>query len=240
MKKEVLIQATNITKKFGQNVVLDGLNLDIPLGKIFGIVGINGSGKTTLLKILIGYYKPEKGTILYTGEDISKRLNDVRATFGFATQSNCFYLKLTVWENLFYFGRMYGLNDDVIRKNIQTILPLVKLEDAKNVLAENLSTGMQRRLDIACALIHNPHVLILDEPTEDLDPSLRREMLETIKSISREHKTTIILTSHLLEEVEYVCDDVAILHNGKIVKVGNIQAFKRPGLSRIFEKLTTR
>lgn len=202
----------NVSKSFDRKCVLKEINLEIKPGKILGIIGVNGSGKTTLLKLLIGFYKADKGNISFKGESIAKNIR----RFGFATQSDSFYGKLTVAENIRYFGELYGLTDEFINTHMENILNLVQLLDAKDVLAENLSTGMKRRLDIACALIHDPSVLILDEPTEDLDPALRVEILKLIKHINK-NGTTIIMTSHLLSDAERICDEIAILNDGKII-----------------------
>ncbi len=215
------IESKGVTKRFGKNGVLSSLDLDIPEGEIFGILGINGSGKTTLLKILIGFQKPEKGSIYFRGQDIEKISKNVRNLFGFSTQETCFYPKLSVYENLKYFADLYSLDKKTREKNIKDLLQLVRLADARDRLAENLSNGMKRRLEMACALIHNPQVLILDEPTEDLDVGLRKEICELIKKINKTG-TTIILTSHLLGEIEPMCDSIAILHKGKIIQQGRV------------------
>lgn len=217
------IEVKEVNKRFGKNGVLKDLNLNIPEGQIFGILGINGSGKTTLLKIIIGFLKPEKGEVYFKKKKIEVITKNVKNLFGFSTQETCFYDKLSVYENLKYFGQMYGIDTDTLEKNIKDLLHLVRLADAKDRLAENLSNGMKRRLEMACAMIHNPEVLILDEPTEDLDVSLRKEICELIRKINRTG-TTIILTSHLLSEIEPLCDRVAVLHRGKIIQEGKIDS----------------
>ena len=220
-----VIELKGVSKSFGKKAVLERVTLQIPDKKITGIIGTSGSGKTTLLKLITGYYKPQSGTITYYGKDLQKNLKEVKNNVGFATQENCFYSKLTIKENLEYFGTLYGLNRNVILKNIDKILPLLELQEAKNVVAENLSDGMQRRFDLACALINYPKVLILDEPTEDLDPPLRRQILKLIRDLNA-LGTTIIITSHLLEEVEYLCDYIAILNNKSIEKFGTISQLR--------------
>lgn len=219
------IEVKSIVKVFGKHIVLDDISLEIPYGKIFGIIGENGSGKTTLLNILIGFYKPTRGTILFQGLDIFKDMHGVETRFGFATQAGSFYPKLTAEENLWYFGRLYEIPRQELKERIRKLLDLVELTYAKKTLGGDLSTGMKRRLDIACALIHKPVVLILDEPTEDLDPLLRKELITLIKRIN-ENGVTVIITSHLLEEVEELCDIVAILHRGKLLKVGSPNAIE--------------
>ena len=131
---------------------------------------------------MVGFYKPTKGSILFDEKDKEKYNKEIKKSFGFASQENCFYGKLNVEENIHYFGQLYGLTNEYINARTEQILKLVGLFEAKKTLAENLSTGMRRRLDIACSLIHDPNVLILDEPTEDLDPNLRKEILHMIKA----------------------------------------------------------
>ncbi|MEK6907377.1 MAG: ABC transporter ATP-binding protein [Nanoarchaeota archaeon] len=226
MAEQPFIQFDNITKSYGKKVILDNLSLNISYKNIFGIIGRSGSGKTTLLSLLVGFLKPDRGQILFQSRDIYRDLQSVQQQFGFAAQEGSFYTKLTVDENLRYFGRMYNINPKVLKEKIPELLRLVELEDAHDLIAWKLSAGMQKRLDIACALIHDPKVLILDEPTEDLDPALRNEILDLLKKINHEKDITIIITSHLLDEVEYICKDVAILDKKKIIDSGNINDLK--------------
>lgn len=225
MKQAPLIEFRNIVKRFGNNTVLNGINLEISDQDMFGIIGISGSGKTTMLNILISFLRADAGNIYYDGRDIIRDKYDIRQIFGFASQDGSFYFKLNLLENLQYFGRLYGLQPEEIEERAEKLLSLVGLSEAKHLMAEQLSKGMQRRLDIACALIHNPKVLILDEPTEDLDPMLRKEILQLVKKINAAG-TTIVITSHMLEEIEYLCTKVAILHRGKIFQVGSPNQLK--------------
>jgi len=212
------IELKDIKKQFGKHLILNDLNLKVDKDVILGIIGSSGSGKSTILKLLIGFYRPTKGKIYFRGKNIYKDMNEVKKTFGFATEDNSFYRRLTVKENLCYFGSLYNIPSKLIKKRANELMKLVGLEEAENTLGENLSIGMQRRLDIICALIHNPKVLILDEPTEDLDPILRKQLIGVIQKIRR-NGTTVILTSHLLHEVGDVCDKIAILHNKRIIEV---------------------
>lgn len=214
------IRVEGLVKKFGKNLVLNGVDMDISPGDLFGIIGVNGSGKTTLLKTLIGFYRPTKGIVSFRGHNIKDVSDEIKMSFGFASQENSFYGKLNVEENIKYFGGLYGLTNEFVDAHIENVLRLVDLYDARKTLANNLSNGMKRRLDIACALIHDPPVLILDEPTQDLDPALRKGMLKLIKKING-NGTTVVLTSHLLWEVEALCSKVAVLAEGRILKVGS-------------------
>ena len=226
MTDQPFIQYQNITKSFAKNVILDNISLDINYGEIFGVIGKSGSGKSTMLNILIGFLKPDKGQIIYQSRDISRDLKSVQQQFGFAAQEGSFYPKLTVYENLEYFGKMYNISSLELKERIPKVLHLVELENAQHLLGYKLSSGMQKRLDIACALINDPKVLILDEPTEDLDPMLRYDILDLIKKISKEKNVTVVVTSHLLNEVEYFCNRVAILDNRHIIASGNINELK--------------
>jgi len=219
-QKPALIEFKNIKKRFGKHEVLKGVNLEIPYGERFGIIGVSGSGKSTLLNVLIGFLRANEGGIFYNMRDILKEKKAVRKTFGFAAQDGSFYNDLTVTENLRYFGTLYGMSRGDIDKRARGLLELVDLSKAVKTLAKNLSRGMQKRLDIACAMIHEPKVLILDEPTEDLDPMLRKDILLLIKKIN-ERGTTILITSHLLSEIEASCTKIAILHGGQIIETGS-------------------
>ncbi|MFH1638535.1 MAG: ABC transporter ATP-binding protein [Candidatus Woesearchaeota archaeon] len=219
MEEKRYIEIDNLIKRFGKKLVLDRVNLKIKLGSFFGIIGLSGCGKTTLLNIIIGFWKPTIGRLTYDGHNIFKNQHHFKQKLGFATQAGSVYSNLTVNENLRYFGRMYNMRKDDILRRTEILLDLIDLTGANKVLAKDLSTGMQRRLDIACAMIHNPEILILDEPTEDLDPVLRKELLALLTKIN-ENGTTIIMTSHLLSDLETVCDKIAILHNGYILEVG--------------------
>ena len=203
-----LMEVKGVTKRFKEKIVLYNVSLQIPERKIFGIIGKSGCGKTTLLNIIVGYMGANSGKVVCKG----------KRTFGFSSQACSFYGKLTVEENLRYFGRLQGMKSSTIRIRINDLVRMLGLADELNTLGNELSRGMQKRLDIACALIHNPLVLILDEPTADLDPILRRDILKIVKKIN-EAGTTIIITSHILGEIDYLCDEVAILDQGRVICV---------------------
>ncbi len=227
--KKPIIKINSLRKSFNKKIVLQDISLDIHKGEIFGIIGSSGSGKTTLLKLIIGFLSPDSGNVMinFRGKYISveKSQKKVKKLMGFAAQEPSFYEKLTVFENLDYFGTLFNLSSEARLSNINTLLNLVGLSHAKNVLAKNLSGGMQRRLDIACSLIHNPEILILDEPTSDLDPILSKNIWELIKKINKKG-TTIIVASHDLSEIESVCDRVGIIFEKKIENIGSIDELK--------------
>lgn len=233
-----ILKIQDVTKKFGHKTILNKVNLNIRSGEIFGIIGLSGSGKTTLLNTIIGFLNPDSGDVLFKLEhllnykddslsyrSVYKNINDIKRSFGFAAQSPSFYRKLTSMENLSYFGDLYNLSNDVKKTNSDILLQLMGIYDARNLQSSNMSGGMQKRLDIACALIHDPKLLILDEPTADLDPILRKQMWYLIKQIN-EKGTTIILSSHFLDELELLCDRVGILYKGQIIKAGTPNEIK--------------
>ena len=219
-----IIRYRKVSKVFGNKLVINDLNLDINRGEIFGLIGGSGAGKTTILKMLIGFIEPEDGKIeIRSNSDhwisMSHDLDEVKSVIGFASQIPSFYGNLTVYENLLYFSSLYKMEKNIRKSNINVVLEIVGLKESRNEHAENLSGGMKKRLDIACSLIHEPEVLVLDEPTSDLDPLLRRQMWDLIKRIN-ERGTTIIMSSHFLDEIEAICDRVGMIHDGKIIEIG--------------------
>ena len=233
-----IIKVKNVNKRFGKKRILEKVNFEIKSGEIFGIIGLSGSGKTTLLNTLIGFLRPDVGDVVFKLEhllnfkdseeqyrSVFKNQMDVKNIFGFAAQSASVYSQLDSVENLDYFGKLYGLSKDVRKTNIDILLKLMNLYESKNNLAGNLSGGMLKRLDIACSLIHDPKILLLDEPTSDLDPLLRKQMWSLIKEINQKG-TTIILSSHFLDELEHLCDRVGILYEGTIIHTGTPSEIK--------------
>lgn len=226
-----LIRFENLTKRFKKKIILDKIDLCINKGEIFGIIGMSGSGKTTLLKTLIGFLEPEMGDIVFFSEKEKKfksiYKNQIESTklFGFSTQEASFYPRLTVEENLLHFASLYHLPKSIRRNNAKRLLQLTGLLESKNLLAKELSGGMEKKLSIACSLVHNPKVLILDEPTSDLDPLSRKETWQIIKSI-HDIGTTIIVASHFLNELEDACDRIGILYEHKLIAVGTPEKIK--------------
>jgi len=224
-----IILLKGISKSYSKKKVLQNVELDIQKGEIFGIIGMSGSGKTTLLEILIGFQRPDTGDVLFLDngdyKSVFKGQSRVKQLFGFAAQAPSFYEKLTVEENLRYFGTMYGLSEKRIRENINKLLPLVGLTDERDSIADELSGGMQKRLDIACAMIHGPDVLILDEPTADLDIVLRKQIWDLVKRINSVG-TTVIISSHFLQELESICYRIAIINKRTTTMVGKVSELR--------------
>ena len=227
---EDILEVKDLAVSFGTFNVLKDVNLHVKKGEKYGIIGVSGAGKTTLLVALTGLIKPDSGYIkadLGDGlKDIRENLTAYKSLIGFSTQETSFYPELTVKQNLSYFASLYGLDKEVINKNIKTALRLVDLEDSANTQAVKLSGGMQKRLDIACSIIHRPLILFLDEPTADLDPLMRRNIWSLISRINKSG-TTVVIASHFLDELEQSCDRVAILHNKKIHLVGKVSQLRQ-------------
>ncbi len=221
------IKIVNISKSFGRQKVLDKINFHVKKNEILGLIGKSGAGKSTILKILVGFYEPDSGSIIFNGKKYSHyNKKEFLKKIGFVSQENRFYDELTVFENLEYFGSLYDLSDNVIKHNADQLLKFLNLESKKNVLSKKLSGGMRRRLDFACAMIHNPEILIMDEPTTGFDPVLREHFLKIIKAIKNMGKT-IIFSSHLFSDLEEVADKVAILNDKKIVAFDSIENLKK-------------
>jgi ABC-2 type transport system ATP-binding protein len=235
MDRPPILKIQRLNKQFGKKKILRNISLDICEGEIFGIIGASGTGKTTFLKTMAGYLAPEEGDVKFRYDyfvkkkgnegkllyaSVYKQQRIAKNLFGFASQEPSFYSKLTVRENLKYFGSLYNMPKKALDSNIEILLSLMDLKQAEKTLAKNLSGGMERRLDIACALIHDPEVLILDEPTSDLDPMLRAHIWSLVQKINKKG-TTIILASHHLSEVEHFCSRIAIIKDGKVIDVAS-------------------
>lgn len=223
-KGPALVRLKGVTKRFGENTVLDHIDLEITPGELFGIIGLSGVGKTTLLNVMVGFIEPDEGDVILKlpgNEEASvfRFRSIVKTMFGFAAQVPSFYGRLTVRENIEHFAALYNLPPAECISKCDSLLRLVGLETAQHTLAQNLSGGMQKRLDIACAIVHDPSILVLDEPTADLDPIIRNQVWDLICRINRQG-TTVIVASHVVSELEQYCSRIAILRNQKITEVG--------------------
>jgi ABC-2 type transport system ATP-binding protein len=224
-----VLRIKGLSKSFGKKSILHNIDLQVQRGEVLAVIGSSGSGKSTLLKTLVGFYHPTAGDVLFSSlshHPKGKHSADsfsifadptfAKSLIGFASQNPSFYESLTVKENLVYFGSLYGLSKKAVESNSEILLRLMDLSAAKDVISSKLSGGMQRRLDIACAMIHDPEVLILDEPTSDLDPELRAHIWSLVKKINQKG-TTIILASHHLSEVEEFASRIAIIKSGILI-----------------------
>jgi ABC-2 type transport system ATP-binding protein len=213
----VAISLRGLTKRFGDLVAVDSVDLEIARGELFGLLGPNGAGKTTIIKMLTTMLKPTDGEALVWGHNVVTEKDAVRSSVGVVFQDPSVDSMLTGRENLDFHGRMYGLDRAMRKKRIAEVLELVDLTDKADVKLEGYSGGMQRRLEIARGLMHHPRVLFLDEPTLGLDAQTRRYIWQYVKEMNRQEGVTVVLTTHYMDEADFLCNRVAIIDNGKIV-----------------------
>lgn len=213
-----MLAVQDLQKNYGKRQVLRGLNLHIQAGEIYGLLGPNGAGKTTTINILCNLLNPDRGTILLDGQPLSDR---TKPLLGVAPQENLLYKSLSCAENLDFFARLYGLTGKSKQKQVISSLAAVNLSDRASSVVETLSGGMQRRLNIAAAIVHQPKLVILDEPTTGLDIEARYEIWDLIRNLKTQG-ITILLTTHLLDEAERLCDRIGILKNGQIAAEGSL------------------
>lgn len=211
------IKVEKLTKRFDDVVAVDNVTFSVKDGELFGLLGPNGAGKTTTIHMLSTLLLPTSGYGEVASHNVSREKNKVRRSIGVVFQEPALDIKLTGKENLEFHAMMYGLGKDKRNKKIKAVLELVELTDKAKVLVENYSGGMKRRLEIARGLIHMPKVLFLDEPTLGLDTQTRRNIWDYIKKLNKESEVTIILTTHYMEEADFLCERVAIMDHGKIV-----------------------
>jgi len=209
--------ANNLTKKFGDLIAVDGINLEVKEGELLGLLGPNGAGKTTFISMLSTILKPTSGGAKICDYDIIKQSDKVRSCIGIVFQDPSLDDQLTGKENLEFHGRLYKVPKNVMRKRMDELLDMVELKDRAKDLVKTYSGGMRRRLEIARGLLHHPHVLFLDEPTLGLDPQTRRHIWEYILKLNRDERITMLLTTHYMDEADELCNRVAIIDKGKVV-----------------------
>ncbi|HEY6000618.1 MAG TPA: ABC transporter ATP-binding protein [bacterium] len=201
---------------------LDGMSLSIGRGSFFGLLGPNGAGKTTLLSILCTLIRPDSGTVSIDGHPLSERPSAIKATLGYVPQDIALYPTLSARENLAFFGAMQGLRAPALAKEIERCLDIADLHDLADRRVRTLSGGQKRRLSLAVGLIHNPRLLLLDEPTVGIDPPSRHFLYDSLKRMNAEGMT-VLYASHYLEEVEYLCQEIAILDRGRLIATGPVR-----------------
>ena len=224
---EYAVQTRGIGRTFGNVKAVDGIDLNIPKGEIYGFLGPNGAGKTTLVRMLITLLLPTTGSATVAGRDVVSEANDVRLRIGAALQEAALDLKQTGRELLRLQGRLYGLNRRELDTRMDELAGLVDIGDALDRFIGTYSGGMKRRLDLAASLIHNPEVLFLDEPTTGLDPISRARVWEEVQRINKELSVTIFLTTQYLEEADALADRVGIISQGRLMAEGTPAELKR-------------
>lgn len=225
-----MIQVEGLTKIFhdrkrGKIVAVNNLQFNCQKGQVFGLLGPNGAGKTTTLRILATMILPTKGKIMINGLDVVKDAAKVRREIGFLSSETGLYDRFTPRETILFFGRINGMEDKLIEKRIAEIFHKLEMEDFQDVRVNKLSTGMKQKLSIARSMIHNPSVLILDEPTVGLDIITAKAVLEYVKSF-RDQGKCIIYSTHIMREAEKLCDRIAIIHQGNLVAQGSLAELK--------------
>ncbi len=217
-----MIRATDLVKSYGAILAVDGVSFEIRGGETFGLLGPNGAGKSTTILLLVGALRPDGGAVTVDGDGDPTRA-DVRRRIGVAPQALSLYEDLTGEENLAFFGRLYGLAGARLRERVEEALRFAGLADRRGHRVRTYSGGMQRRLNLACAFVHDPPVLFLDEPTVGVDPQSRNHIFESIEALKQAGRT-ILYTTHYMEEAQRLCDRVAIMDRGKILALDTVDA----------------
>ena len=220
-----VLQTQSLTKKYGSLTAVADLSLEINEGEVFGLLGPNGAGKTTSISMMCGLLKPDSGQVIVHGKPITNGDADIRARVGVCPQNIVLWSQLTCLEQMQFIGEMYGLKGSTARQRGTQLLKELDLDEKRDKPARTLSGGMQRRLNLAMALVHDPEILVLDEPEAGLDPQSRVLVREYVKSLAR--RKTIILTTHNMDEAERMADRVAIIDHGKLLTVDTPEALKR-------------
>lgn len=229
-----VISATGLVKQFGLVRALDGIDLCIQKGETFGLLGPNGSGKTTFIRMLAGLVKPTEGKLSVLGSEMPSEANRVRPQIGYMTQKEALYNDLSVWENLQFFARIFGLDKGEERgKRVTEVLDLVELLPRKDSPLATLSGGMRQRVSLACALVHDPSLLLLDEPTVGVDPQLRQTFWGYFRTLN-ERGVTVVVSSHVMDEADR-CDRLGLIRSGKVLAVGTPGEIRQLGGSNNLE-----
>jgi ABC-2 type transport system ATP-binding protein len=225
-QKKVVLHVEALRKHYGPIEAVAGVSFDLRRGEIFGLLGLNGAGKTTLISMLATLRHPSAGDALLLGHSIRNEWRAIRPMIGVAPQENALYPMLSGAENLRFFGRLYDVPRAELENRVPQLLGFIGLEDRGDDLVANYSGGMKRRLNLAAALVHEPELILMDEPTSGVDPQSREEILALVRSLRNDGKS-IIYTTHYMEEAEGLCDELAILEKGKLVAIGTLDALLR-------------
>jgi ABC-2 type transport system ATP-binding protein len=216
-----MIKIQQITKKYPKVTALDAVTLEVQQREFFGLLGPNGAGKTTLMNLLVGYFNPDSGTITIDGDNVTQGTLEIRKKIGFVPQSLALYDELTAQENLEVFGHLFDIPRKLLKERIEQQLNAVELYERRKDKVKTFSGGMKRRLNMIASLLHDPKVLLCDEPTVGVDPQSRNAIFDFLTSINKQGKT-IIYTTHYMEEAERLCSRIGIIDHGKIIALGTI------------------
>lgn len=243
-----MIHVEELTKTFddlkrGPVVALEQVSFDVKPGEIFGLLGPNGAGKTTCLRIISTVLKPTSGRAEVDGFDVVTQPQQVRRHIGFMSGNTGIYDRMTAWEMVEYYGRLYGIEEEVLQDRLEHIFETLQMNDFRDLLGAKMSTGMKQKVSIARTIVHDPPVLIFDEPTSGLDVLVARALLVAIAAL-REQGKSIIFSTHIMREVEKLCDHVAIIHKGRILDSGTVEELearhRQPDMEELFFELIQR
>ena len=229
-----MLQISSVVKNFDKVQALKGIDLKIEKGSFFGLLGPNGAGKTTLLNIIIGFLTPDAGHVSIDNEPLIYDNLKMKKKFGYVPQEIALYQELSALTNLKIFGELYGVGKKELNKKIDWALELVGLSGRQRDVVKTYSGGMKRRLNIACSVLHDPEIILCDEPTVGVDPQSRNAIFEMLRRLNKEEGKTIIYTTHYMEEAEQLCDRMAIIDYGEIIAEGNLNE-----LTNLLEKKET-
>jgi sodium transport system ATP-binding protein len=225
-----MIHVENLTKSFrdlrrGNVLAVDHVSFDAKPGEVFGLLGPNGAGKTTTMRILCTALKPTGGIANLAGFDVVEQASQVRQNIGFLSANTAIYDRMSAWETVEFFGKLYGLTDAHLRGRMESVFATLQMNDFRDVLGAKMSTGMRQKVSIARAIVHDPPVMIFDEPTLGLDVLVARAVLDNIKRL-RDQGKCILYSTHIMREVEKLCDQVAIVSKGRIQTAGTLEELR--------------
>ncbi|TCZ78905.1 ABC transporter ATP-binding protein [Paenibacillus albiflavus] len=231
MQENTVLQLRNVTKKIGSRTIVDHLTIDIPRGEVFGLLGPNGAGKTTTIRMIVGLISMTEGEVYINGTSVKQNFELAMSQIGAIVENPEMYKFLTGYQNLVHFARMH---EGVTKERIDEVIELVGLKNRIHEKVKRYSLGMRQRLGVAQAILHKPKVLILDEPTNGLDPAGIRELRDYLRQLSQDEGIAVVVSSHLLSEMELMCDRVAIIQNGKLIDVRSlVEAKSTAALKRV-------
>jgi ABC-2 type transport system ATP-binding protein len=215
----MIVEIKNLVKRYNETLALDNGNLSISEGVIFGLLGPNGAGKTTMINTMLALTGTDSGDVKVFGRSLKDCEMEIKRNIGIVPQDIAVFEELTASENVMFFAKLYGLGGPSLKERVNEALEFTGLTDKKNEFPKKYSGGMKRRLNIACAIVHQPKLIIMDEPTVGIDPQSRKHILQSVRELNR-RGSTVIYTSHYMEEVEEICTDIAIMDHGRVIARG--------------------
>lgn len=221
-----MLEVVELSKHFKNKKAVKGVNLYLEKGETVGLLGPNGAGKSTTISLISSLVSPTSGDVRLKNESILRKPEKIRKILGVVPQDIALYMDLTAKENLEFFGRIHRIKKNELQRKVDEILDIIGLSDRKKDLVKTFSGGMKRRLNIGVALLHEPELIIMDEPTVGIDPQSRNYILETVKRLNTEKNITVLYTSHYMEEVEYLCDRIYIMDHGEVIASGTKEEIK--------------